>query len=618
MDANNDENTADEEVDLEQGKSNSEGSGNLPSGDPLEEQAASLKGLQSDGGNVTSHDDTTKNKSNPAPPAAGKWIPPNLYQECATGLLAAFLMFMVPDLRQAARQGQLEGDDSEQIKRLLELPVSLKDLSALYSRNKDMLTQLYLKDQERAQMYEDALTLVFDKDAVDESQRSTALENTFLVAFDDVDPEENCVYAITYNLFHHKIGVYFRGSVTRKDFRQDAKAVMSLIDNPASKFNPDLPEDVLVHHGFKEYLYRQEKYMSMTALLRRAGIEHSAGDTAKQLVDKLKIIPIPKVPVPKVAIPKVYLPFIKKKDDNADRGNDKDGTEQGDGNEEVEVHPDDQIEKKKYEIILDQVAALCAEYPNCRLHIGGHSLGGALATLLSFHAACDERIPSPVTNITSGAPKVGNLDFLRAYDYLEQQGRVRCIQVANNRDPVPLSPPNNAFNPFAAIFCQLGKFRHVGLQMKLRRYGYIITYPMKMVTYCGTLFCDMMQISRALLLIAITVFSSLLCLSGCFIIAVPALLCYCCRSAKDARQHHTQLKYFRRLQRYKPDLEQLHLDQLNKVRWKQNRWRVPVLHTFSQHQMYCSTLDCFYGNLPLDNDKDADFDEEKQSKDASP
>ena len=265
-------------------------------------------------------------------------------------------------------------------------------------------------------------------------------------------------------------------------------------------------------------------------------------------------------------------------------------------------------EKKKFQIILDQVAAICVEHPQCRLHIGGHSLGGALATMLSLEAASDERIPSPVTCITSGAPKVGNLDFLRTYDYLEEQGRVRCIQVANDRDPVTLSPPTGAFNPIHAICCQSGRFRHVGLRITLRKYGYIITYPMKMTTYFGTLFCDMMLITRALMIVAVAGFLWLLCLSACFVIAVPFICCYSYRAIKNSRQHHTQLKYIERLQHIKPDLEQQHLDKLNERRWRKSRWRVPVLHTYSERYGYCGILDCYDSREANDEEQGKEFD----------
>jgi len=128
------------------------------------------------------------------------------------------------------------------------------------------------------------------------------------------------------------------------------------------------------------------------------------------------------------------------------------------------------------EVILEQVVSLLEEQPDNQLYISGHSLGGALATIFSLETAADERIPSPVTCITSGASKVGNIDFMLAYESLEKAKKLRCLHIANDRDPVTVVPPNGAFNPCHALLCQSRRFRHVGLRAILRRYGRLYNF----------------------------------------------------------------------------------------------------------------------------------------------
>ena len=76
------------------------------------------------------------------------------------------------------------------------------------------------------------------------------------------------------------------------------------------------------------------------------------------------------------------------------------------------------VELQKYKVILEMTSRVMRENPGFHLYIVGHSLGGALATLFALQAAAapDSEIPKPVTCITTGAPKVGNLDFLKSFE----------------------------------------------------------------------------------------------------------------------------------------------------------------------------------------------------------
>lgn len=115
---------------------------------------------------------------------------------------------------------------------------------------------------------------------------------------------------------------------------------------------------------------------------------------------------------------------------------------------------------RKKDIIKLEIKQLLSEHPGYDLRVAGHSLGGALASIFAFECAADDEIPKPVTCITSGAPKVGNLDFLLAFEELEEAGKLRCLRVANYRDPVTYSPPNGAWDCCHVCWCQRRRFRH--------------------------------------------------------------------------------------------------------------------------------------------------------------
>ena len=214
-------------------------------------------------------------------------------------------------------------------------------------------------------------------------------------------------------------------------------------------------------------------------------------------------------------------------------------------------------ENQKYKVILAEVGAIFKDYPEYKLYVAGHSLGGALATIFSFEAAAKAEIPKPVTCITSGAPKVGNLHFLVAFEHLEEKGHLRCLRVANYRDLVPLSPHMNR------LIFHGRRFRHVGFRLKLTPHTFIISFPPKVRSYCGVFIFDIIKMLR----------------SWAFVL-VGIVLCFLCTCEikKKLRGEHTQLLYMKRFENQKDSLEQLTLDGLYQERFARARGRLPVLH----------------------------------------
>ena len=78
------------------------------------------------------------------------------------------------------------------------------------------------------------------------------------------------------------------------------------------------------------------------------------------------------------------------------------------------------------------------------LFITGHSLGGALAQLLSYELAAygeigeNDPFPLSIRAVSFASPQVGNeKGFAQAYQTLEKAGRVRHLRVTNKGDVVP-------------------------------------------------------------------------------------------------------------------------------------------------------------------------------------
>lgn len=392
--------------------------------------------------------------------------------------LVSYLMFVLPDIRSMIREGKLDGD-AEQLNRVVGLPCTGHDVAEIYNLNHKKIKDHAAED--RADMYMQAI-----------EEKGPELNRLEIVTFDDAKSEAECVYAIAVNHAIKRVTVAFRGSVSTRDFIQDAKAVFDAIPNPVEELTAKAPR-VQLHLGFLEYLYG-----------RRYGRKPKTSD------------PIGAT-------------------DNAEAI----------------------AEKPKYQVILDEVRTIFKDHPDYKLYVGGHSLGGALATILSFEAAADADTPKPVTCITSGAPKVGNLNFLLAFEHLEEKGHLRCLRVANYRDLVPLSPARTT------LFFQGRRFRHVGFRLKLTPNTFLISFPPKVRSWVGVFLFDLIKMLR----------------TWAFVL-VASVLCFIsmCHIKKEFRAEHTQLVYMERFENQKNALEQLTLDGLYQERLARARWRLPVLH----------------------------------------
>jgi len=139
-------------------------------------------------------------------------------------------------------------------------------------------------------------------------------------------------------------------------------------------------------------------------------------------------------------------------------------------------------EMNKFEEILQHVIPLLNDNPGYKLYVTGHSLGGALATLFSFEVATysEATIPLPITCISVASPKVGDESFRKAFQLLEEQGRVRHLRIVNENDPVTLIPSSSVrktlatISPAALAVSLMKKsehyqetYKHVGIKLKL-------------------------------------------------------------------------------------------------------------------------------------------------------
>jgi hypothetical protein len=126
----------------------------------------------------------------------------------------------------------------------------------------------------------------------------------------------------------------------------------------------------------------------------------------------------------------------------------------------------DDPNRLKYHDVLDDIKPLLKADPTYKLYVTGHSLGGALAGLVSFFLACDPEIVTPVTCLSFASPRFGDSNYLEAVQVLEKEHRLRFCRIVNAGDLVAMVPMWN--------------YSHAGFQVRLYEdssHPTDITYP---------------------------------------------------------------------------------------------------------------------------------------------
>ena len=139
--------------------------------------------------------------------------------------------------------------------------------------------------------------------------------------------------------------------------------------------------------------------------------------------------------------------------------------------------------ESKFDEIKRELDKCCEKYPDHRLYVTGHSLGGSLALIAAFQLApflthgqppndkssspastgnCEGmgisvNTPHPLTNITFGPLQVGDIRFRKEFARMECEGLINNLNIVNRGDLIPLYP----------VWTGTRWYRFIGNQMKL-------------------------------------------------------------------------------------------------------------------------------------------------------
>jgi len=137
--------------------------------------------------------------------------------------------------------------------------------------------------------------------------------------------------------------------------------------------------------------------------------------------------------------------------------------------------------ESKFDEIKRELDKCSAKYPDHRLYVTGHSLGGSLALIAAFQLApsltygrplkasspdttgdgvgggISINTPRPLTNITFGPLQVGDIRFRQEFASMECEGLINNLNIVNRGDLIPLYP----------VWTGTRWYRFVGNKMKL-------------------------------------------------------------------------------------------------------------------------------------------------------
>ncbi|GFH44379.1 hypothetical protein CTEN210_00853 [Chaetoceros tenuissimus] len=175
----------------------------------------------------------------------------NVHDETMIMLSGALTIYLVADLRELARKSEATVPIEE-----LEPPIQVNKVLDLIKDNKDALIKSSGYDEELEGRIVALENLT--KHLTSNMMSKFVGKATNLIEFVDVNAKDELVHAITVNEAQRRITVVFRGSVTKTDFITDSKIAQTRVPNPVYNIDKDVPEDINLHYGFHEYLFKKK------------------------------------------------------------------------------------------------------------------------------------------------------------------------------------------------------------------------------------------------------------------------------------------------------------------------------------------------------------------------
>uniref|UniRef100_A0A7S4MD75 Fungal lipase-type domain-containing protein n=1 Tax=Odontella aurita TaxID=265563 RepID=A0A7S4MD75_9STRA len=181
---------------------------------------------------------------------------PTLYEEADDMLDASLLMYPMATLRKIAKKekaGDLSmtgGKKLVDVDVILKEPATAREIEGVLTSNIALLKEAL--GAEEAEVVDDALDTIIARQS---TMPNAAGKRATLEEFNDDNSQEELVYAIATDSALKRVTLGFRGSVTRRDFLQDAQIWMTDEPNPFAGRGKGQPKKMGIHNGFHDYLF---------------------------------------------------------------------------------------------------------------------------------------------------------------------------------------------------------------------------------------------------------------------------------------------------------------------------------------------------------------------------
>lgn len=167
---------------------------------------------------------------------------PSIFEEANDMLDASLLMYPIAELRRVARDFPGNFSDPEGV---LKEPITAKEVEALLVDNAATLKSFF--GDKTLTVLDTVMDTIIARQKADVGKHRAPTAT--LVNFADDNSNDELVYAIGKDDTRKRVTVSFRGSVTNRDWLQDAQIWMEKIPNPIAHVHGQ-PPLVRIHHGF--------------------------------------------------------------------------------------------------------------------------------------------------------------------------------------------------------------------------------------------------------------------------------------------------------------------------------------------------------------------------------